>query len=219
MQKPSRTKEIQALVAASPWLRAIDARLANGLVNSGRSVSVESGAGIYALSDQDQSVFAVVSGAVGIQLDDGQSGIVLGHVFGPGAWFGEAAAITGLPRQIGAIALTDCQLFRVPYEALIQLEQDDQPIWRALGALAVTNGALAIRVARDLMLADSKLRSLTILTRISDAFAPTRAIPLTQQHLAEICRLSRSAFAKLVAELEADGLVQRKYGSLVVVPQ
>ncbi len=155
MQKPSRTKEIPALVAASPWLRAIDTRLANSLVNSGRSVSVESGAGIYALSDHDQSVFAVVSGAVGIQLDDGQSGIVLGHVFGPGAWFGEAAAITGSPRQIGAIALTDCQLLRVPYEALIQLEQDDQPIRRALGTLAVTNGALAIRVARDLMLADS----------------------------------------------------------------
>lgn len=58
-----------------------------------------------------------------------------------------------------------------------------------------------------------------ILPIISDAFEETRAIPLTQRYLAEMWRLSRTVFAKLVAELEVYGSVQQEYGSLVVLPQ
>jgi len=209
-------KAQEELTQNSPWLAAIGPELTNSLMSCAQLSRVKQGANVYALGDDDGCIYGLSEGAVGIQVDDADTGVAIGHVFGQGAWFGEASAITGKPRLIGAHALVECTLLRVSKSNLTRLEATHPQIWRALGVLAVMNTAVGIQIARDLMVLDGKARCLSTLSRIAVTFGQARIIPLTQKQLAEACRLSRSSFAKILAELESEGAVERKYGKLIV---
>lgn len=214
---PEIEDQKRRMTATSSWLKTIGQDLAGPLMAGARRLSVRKGASLYGLQDDDRSLFGVCEGAIGVQVDDRSSGVLLAHVFGPGSWFGEAAVITGMPRQIGTVALTESSVFKITRDYLMFMEDNVGEVWRALGVLSAFNSAVAIQVARDLMLSDSKVRCWSTLSRLADAFEPTRTIPMTHTQLAEICRMSRSGFARVLDEFEAEGRVSREYGRLVII--
>ena len=117
----------------SPWLRLIWLDLAEVILEHAKTASVKRGSQIYGFLDSDQDMVDVYSGATGIQIEDSDTGIMLAHVFGPGAWFGEAAVLTGLPRQIGVFALNDCELILLSALIVEKLAIKAPTIWRAVG--------------------------------------------------------------------------------------
>ncbi|WP_120500561.1 Crp/Fnr family transcriptional regulator [Roseovarius sp. EL26] len=201
----------------SRWLQALDTSTAQRILKEVTKIEFERSQNIYAIGDQNRELYGLIKGVVGVQIDHSEAGLALGHIFGPGDWFGEAAVITGTARLIGTIALTDCELFRITETGLHSILRELPDFWRALGVLSALNGALAIQVSRDLLIANTRERCLTILKRLANSSGRPRAIPLTQEQLAEACRVSRSGFAKLLSELEEEGYVRRKYGHVALV--
>ncbi|MGR3616586.1 MAG: Crp/Fnr family transcriptional regulator [Paracoccaceae bacterium] len=203
-------------MAKSRWLNAIGDDLARLVLAGANRRKVPSGQSIYALHDTEAALYGVLSGGVGVQIDDRETGVFLGHAIGAGGWFGEVTIVTGQPRVIGTVALTHCELLQIPGEYLVNAASERGDLWRALAVLTAMNAGTSIQAARDLMVQDTRNRCLSVLTRLAGSFPKDRAIPLTQQQLADTCRMSRSNFAKMMSELEAEGIVERRYGELIV---
>lgn len=201
----------------SPWLRLIGPDLDQIVLDHVKIVSVKRGSQIYGFLDSDQDMVGVYSGAIGIQIEDSDTGIMLAHVFGPGAWFGEAAVLTGLPRQIGVIALNDCELILLNALTVEKLAIKTPTIWRAIGMLSAINTKTALSTAGDLMVKDPEQRCIAVLRRLAQSTAQMDEIPVTQTQLSDMCQLSRSALSVFLKKFEQQGLLRVAYGKLEIL--
>lgn len=201
----------------SQWLQLIGPDVRQLVLEHVKTVSVKRGSQIYEFLDFDQDMVGVYSGAVGIQMEDRDTGIMLAHVFGPGAWFGEAAVLTGLPRQIGVVALSDCELVLLNAHTVEKLTIKTPTIWRAIGMLSAINTKTALATAGDLMVKDPEQRCLAVLNRLAQSTAQMDEIPVTQTQLSDMCQLSRSALSVFLKKFEQRGLLRVGYGKLEIL--
>lgn len=77
--------------------------------------------------DLSQEMFFVLSGKVRLEKRTGLTGKVLAHM-GAGSYFGEMAALSGVPRAATAIAETDCDVAAVDGEVFHRLLRDNDDL-------------------------------------------------------------------------------------------
>ncbi|NDR56168.1 Crp/Fnr family transcriptional regulator [Aliiruegeria sabulilitoris] len=204
----------RSILAHSVWLRSIDAEFARSVLDAAQRQTVRKGKLIYEMMDPAGGIYGVLDGMVGVRLDLGHAVVLTGHAFGPGDWFGEAAAITGMPRQVTVAALSDCDLVHLPLTQLQQICDTTPSGWRCLGIQSAISTGVAARVARNLLITDPRQRVRMVLQDLSGPGRTRRFLPITQTDLAEMCALSRSVISKILGTLEESGQVQRRYGRM-----
>jgi CRP-like cAMP-binding protein len=162
-------------------------------------------------------MFGLVSGGLGVSVGQGESSPYIGHFALPGAWFGEAAAITRQPRRIGLSATRDTQMFHLPLPKIDEIVADDPAAWRWLALVTVGHLDTAISACDDLMLRDHVKRCIALLLRLSGRRRVTPSGPtpveidIRQDEIATLANVARTTAGKVLGMLEAKGLVEQSY--------
>jgi CRP-like cAMP-binding protein len=110
-------------------------------------------------------------------------------------------------------------LLHLPIAEFEAIAAEDPQAWRWLAVLPIQQTVLATGVAEDLMIRDPRRRLLATLLRLAalrGPFAGTEPqdVMVSQEDLASIVNLSRTAVGLMLRALEAEGLVGRRYSRI-----
>lgn len=170
---------------------------------------------VYGLGDPPGGLWGLVAGGLAIEIAPAERGPYFGHFARPGAWFGEAAVITRMPRRVGLRATRASLLAFLSLQRFDAIAAEDPLVWRWLAILSVLHTDLAISVGDDLMIRDPRRRTIALLLRLAgcrqDEPGPTFEIDASQGDVAAMVNLSRTAFGLILNELEAEGLIEHSY--------
>lgn len=197
------------------WLQPVPSHVSQDLLSRAELVAANRGDPIFMPGDPVGGIYRLISGVLGATDPDGARDGLVGHLLGPGAWFGEGPALTRMPRRVGIVAMTEARLAYLPLAAVEDAGRSCPDLWRGLAGLSAANAAVAVQVARDLMTPRPEDRCVAILSRLSASIGPGTPIPLSQEQLADMCILSRGAVSRILSRLESAGRVQRGYRELV----
>ena len=183
----------------------------------------KAGEPVYAVGDPPGGIYGLVSGGLGIAIAPGERGPYFAHLARPGAWFGEAAAITGQGRRVGLSATRDTDLLQLPLHDILEMARADPTIWRFMALITIGHLDLAIGASDDLMIRDHAARCVAVLLRLGGARRddPDRPGPVdvdvTQEDLATLANVSRTTARALLGRLEAGGLISRSYRRITIL--
>jgi CRP/FNR family transcriptional regulator, cyclic AMP receptor protein len=171
---------------------------------------------LYNRGDAADGFWIVEKGQIKLGHHDAQGVMNVLFILGQGDSFGELACLGQFARVLDAEALAAAEMLWVSDAIFSTVVGSSPDISR--GMLRVM--AIQLQEAFDNLL---MLRSMPAPKRLAMrllAFAGDRAPPvklgIKQQELAELIGVSRMTIASALAELEAKGLVTRRYGHLVV---
>jgi len=196
-------------------LRSLSAAELRALEQRCRWRRYRSGQQIVDRLSEDRSVFFVVQGRVRV-VDYSPGGReVVYAILGPGAHFGELAAIDGRGRSASVLAIEDCILARITPDDLDSLLRRYSDL-----ALALIRHLVAIIRTSDERITElSTLGALERVGRVLLRLAEPRAddpnvwsiarLP-TQSSIAAQIGTSRETVARTLAQLAHDGLIERQ---------
>lgn len=189
-----------------------------------RSRRVARGAVIVPQGASGHPLYGVLSGALEIRLLAADGGVsVIEHV-GPGQLFGLTSLATGAPSSYEAVAAAPTRLLCIDAAAYTLLMDSVPGFGRALLREFARrhDGTVQQLAAARLQGGMERLTLALAQLRREQAPAPDGrgAVPLrtTQQALAELAGLSRQRVNTLLSQLESQGRVQRRYGTLWLLP-
>ena len=200
----------------SVWQQFLPLEALQDMKNATQQRTLHPGQRLSEIGETSNYLFGVERGFVAIHTDDDHQLDVIGHIFGPGEWFGIAAILSDKPRFVGSSALTDVRVLQVPKIAFERLAQKHPILWKAIAVLSAMNAEVAVRVARDTLIKSPTDRCAATLNRLVGRQPLPCELPITQSQLADICSLSRGAVSKALAALEATGFIARGYSSITV---
>ena len=169
------------------------------------------------LGDPPGGMFGLVSGGLGVSVASHDGGPYLGHIARPGAWFGEAAAITRQPRRIGLVATRDAQMFHLPLPRIDEIVFADPGAWRWLALVPIGHLDTAISACDDLMLRNHVKRCIAVLLRLggcrhaSSEISSSAEIDISQDELAMLANVARTTVGAILKKLEIAGHIKQSY--------
>jgi CRP/FNR family transcriptional regulator, cyclic AMP receptor protein len=210
-------RQAHAFIRRVTWLSETSPDFRDQLLAKCDLLSFKAGQSVYDAGDEPGGVFGVVEGHIELHLPAHDGGPTLTLVGGPGFWAGDIAAVTGQPRRIAIVAGSDCQLLRFSRAEILRMATNDPVVWRYLALLLARNLRKAINVIDAISRRDPVARvAATLLNLTEDPPQDLRAISASQSDLAALTRLSRSAVNSALKDLQAGGLIQRRYGAIDV---
>jgi CRP/FNR family cyclic AMP-dependent transcriptional regulator len=207
----------------SGWLSHLPQDLADALVSEGRTRKYTAGDTVYAVGQEQQSLFGIQSGVVRMLISVNDHPLHFAHVTGPGFWFGEFEFIMPQPRVMEMVAAEQLILTEITREAFDKIAVGDPRAWQAVAILAGLNQAIALGAADDLLVKDSMQRLVSVLLRLAgyrngfQGNPPIDKVPVTQRELADASCLSLSKTAALLSELADQGGVTTDYRSIRIL--
>lgn len=178
------------------------------------------GALIYSRTEAPQGLYLVRSGSVLFGLDGANGKRLLLRVVRENGILGEAVAYDGRAAAASAEARTALETDMIPAYRLRALRREHPEIDAALGQLAAANlrGLLGILEEQALLpLQERALSRLVRLCRDEGQLTPDPAVlrlDLTQSEFAAMLGVSRQATNELLGELEAAGVVRRRFKAI-----
>jgi small-conductance mechanosensitive channel/CRP-like cAMP-binding protein len=124
------------LLAELPIFSALDPEDIAQLAEAGSRVrAMPGGPPLVAQGDRDDSMFVILSGEVGVDIDLPTGGTKRVAHLVPGAVFGEMSLLTGEPRSATVVAISNSALFRLDKAALAPLFERHPHLPRQLGEI------------------------------------------------------------------------------------
>lgn len=202
--------------AAAGFVTALPADIRQRLLDHGSSCQFSKGELIQQRGDIGREFWYIQSGAIQIGRYSVDGKLTIFAVLGPGESFGEQAFLGEFPRMVDAIAGSDAILTKIG-EAELQaaIEADARVARTLLKAMAnmVQQAFDMIEAVRNLPTVERVGQALLRLCSEGDRNVP---IPITQQDLADLVGVSRVSLGKALARLEETGLIERRYGRIIV---
>lgn len=204
------------------WLGDLPRDFADSFVAIGRWVRLDRGQIVFGNGEEGTYLYGIARGTARMHITMNEHEQRMGHIIGPGFWFGDAEFVAGIPRIMEVDAATDLVLLRVVLSDFRQLAQAFPDAWRWISLLVVQHMFISIGAADDLMLADARKRLAAVLLRLSGrrlghlASPPINIIPATQQELAAAANLSRASAGRILKEMEEMGEISIEYGALQI---
>lgn len=200
----------------SVWQQFLSPEALQDMKNATQVRTLHRGQRLSEIGDTSNHLIGVERGFVAIHTDDDHQLDMIGHVFGPGEWFGIAAILSDKPRFVGSSALTEVRVRQLPKNAFERIAQKHPHLWKTIAVLSVMNAEVAVRVARDTLIKSPTDRCAATLNRLVGRQPLPCELPITQSQLADICSLSRGSVSKALTALEATGAITRGYSSITV---
>lgn len=172
--------------------------------------------------DPCDGCYGIAAGAVSLTSALSAPDSPVAHVVNPGEWYGVDAIFAHSPRTTSGLARGATLIAHLSLAAIDRLADAYPDTWRNLGIVAVANLHIAMNIAVDQMIHDSRRRCLAALLRLAGCrfadHADTQPIARVNQHeLAEIANLSRNVVNKVLRRAEDDGQVVIRYGAIELV--
>lgn len=217
-----RDAAIRPFMASHGWLAATPPHFRDEVLSRCITRRAEKGQQIFGRGDPPGGLWGLVSGTVAIEVESGQE-TFLGHFAGPGYWIGAGPTITGQDRSVGVVATQASTLLLLPSVGFKEIAATDPEAWRWLAVLPMMQSLLALGIAQDLMIRSSRRRLVAILLRLGASRGPfakadPEIITATQDEIAAMANLSRTATGKMLRELETTGCLSMGYRSIRIAP-
>ena len=171
-----------------------------------QEIDLSRNAVLFYEGDQDDQLFAVLSGKVklGRTAADGRENMVA--IMGPGDVFGEMALFDPSPRSTNAVAVSETRLAAIKHESFKRAQQLDPTI----SDQVIKTLARRLRLAKALLdLADRFGRPATDGVLV--------AHELTQEELAQLVGASRETVNKALAEFVSRGWIRLEARAVVIL--
>lgn len=208
------------------WLTTQSTDFSNALLEVARIREYQTGQSIFFAGDEMDGLDGLISGSVGVYSAPTENPPVLYHIAGPGLWTdGGRVHSKENTRVVSPVARNDVTTAHVRREALQDLEAEFPDLRLRLVALS--------SIYLDfftLLNADNSNRDIDALTRaairrlLGEGFLPgcefpgdPVEIPVTQNEIAELARLSRNAVGPILRKLEKAGAISLGYRKITVL--
>lgn len=197
------------------WLSRRPAAFREEVVRRSRLRCFAAGESFYNAGDPPMGMVGVVSGTMYIRMPPADS---IGSIAAIGQWIGDAAAFMGTLRWVSLTAGSRLFVLHLP-QAGFEVMIADAVNCRHFAINTAEALAEAVTVVANLIQPDSEIRvAQRPLTRMGVHGADrTHAIDIAQADLATMCRLSRQTLNKVLAGLEARGIVALGYRRIDVI--
>ena len=204
------------------WLREMDPRVAQTLVEAARRRSLEKGEPLFSPGDPVGGIFAVIRGGMLLSAPSRDGLVRPGHISRAGHWFGFLPAVTGNARAVAAEATEPTVLAHVPTAAVERLWTSDPDAKRVLARLTDLSMQVLYRVVTDLLIRETDRRIGSVLLRVTgadDGIAAddARGVSLTHALLAELSNASRESVGRAIAHFTERGWITARYGRVSVL--
>jgi CRP-like cAMP-binding protein len=168
----------------------------------------------------------IISGyvAASVPLDTGKRLPI--QLFGQNEWFGEQPLITKQPSAHEYTCMTAVELITMPKNCFDSARHQDVNFGHFLSALVAWRGQQQDEKMVWMRLGSSPLRVVMGLAQFAEAARPRLVprsmvdvsrkidIPISQQHIADYCGVSRTLFSKNIQHLAKDGWLKLRYGGI-----
>lgn len=210
---------METALARFGWLAHCSAGFRGFVLANLVEFDVKPGRQLTHAGDPTGGLFAVAEGQGVFHAALGASSVAVSSFLFPGSWWGQGPLV-GLARIGLVTALTECRIATLPLGVLRQRLAEHPGDWEAI---AQSYSDLFVQVTgaqRDLLIPGHGRRLAATLLRLGDnrhrrfAVAVPDSFVCTQEDLASAVGLARNATGRLVRRLEADGLVEARYGRL-----
>lgn len=205
------------------WLSHFNPELVDALLSTGRFVKLEKGETLYDIGQQQVCLHCIVCGSARFEISMNEQPTRLGHLIGPGFWFGENELAFGKSAILEVTCASKSVIFYLTETQFTAIAARHANAWKAIAALSSMNVGLAIGATDDLMIRNSRQRLSAVLLRLAarrNAFQeqpPLDNLILTQADLSAAANLSRSKTAEIMRSLTDVGAVQTSYGGLTIL--
>ncbi len=219
----SSLADARAKLGSIGWLSIVPETFRTAVLARVHLVHFKAGEPVYAVGDPPGGIYGLVSGGLGIAIAPGERGPYFAHLARPGAWFGEAAAITGQGRRVGLSATRDTELLQLPLHDILEMSRTDPIIWRFMALITIGHLDLAIGASDDLMIRDHATRCVAVLLRLGGVRTddPERQDPVdvdvSQEDFATLANVSRTTARAMLGRLEAAGFIRQSYRRITVL--
>lgn len=211
-----KTKETINLPKCCPWMSGLDDVALQRLQGELQLRVFDAGSVVCRGGEPTHHWIGVFSGLLYAQ-HDGERWLPGGGAVAPGGWLGDQALLRRDPWAADVVALRRSQIGLLPAETYVWLRE------RSLGFGHLLLGRLEqqVRKCRQYMQAgriggaDERVAQ-TLLTLFDPVLHPAVGMTLriTQEELAEICRLSRQRVNQALQRLVSLGLLRLRYGGV-----
>jgi CRP-like cAMP-binding protein len=220
MARGSTAQYASNLTAAGGWFSRAPKPFRDAVLDRCLWCPVQANETLYWAADKSDDLFCCAMGTVALYSRFGTGENPLIHLARPGYWFGAASFISGESRRVSAVARGDAVIARVPARAMTQLLDARPEWWSQLAACALEYADLSVIATIDALIPDHDMRCAATLLRLA-GLRPARValdgqadVPVTQDELALLLRVSRSTLVQVLRRLNDRGLVEMRYGSL-----
>jgi CRP-like cAMP-binding protein len=178
---------------------------------------------VYGHDSDTRALYGVLDGAVRMLITTSEQPLRLGHVAGPGFWFGDPGFVLGIGRLLEIEAAGGTRLPVLRRDAFDRLARTRPEAWEGLARLSVKNSMLAMAAADDLLIREPRRRLVATLLRLASRrgarpdLPPLDTIPILQRELADVVNTARSSAAKTIAGLVAEGAVETSYRAIRIL--
>lgn len=203
-------------------LAAIDPGFRMAMVDACKWRRFNAGDVVTTSGDACDGCYGIAEGAVSLTTALGAPDSPVAHIVNAGEWYGVDSIFARMPRTTSSVARAPTLIAHLSFDAIDKLVSQFPDTWRNLGMLAVANLHIAMNIAVDQMIPDSRRRCLAALLRLAgrrfEDYADAQPIArVNQQELGEIANLSRNLVSKILRRAENDRLVTIHYGAIELV--
>lgn len=206
-------------VTQLPFFRVFSPDAVAPLISATRWHRYESGQTVLDAGDEAADVFIVAAGTLRvITRSTGGDEIILNEI-GPGALFGEIAAIDGAMRSAGIVSLTQsavCAIAAKPFmEFVLGTREASLQLMRSLAALVRAKDARLL----ELTVLPTRPRLIALLLRLArarDAGGLIVSPPRPHHELAARIGTRREVVSRIISALQREGLAERSRGGLIL---
>lgn len=215
--------QARAVLSARGWLTKTPASFREAILSGTSLHHFAEGETIYAQGDRPAGVWGLAQGLVGIELSGQHRDPTYAFFASKGFWIGAHTLVMPGERQVGLVALRPSALLHLPAQTFHALSQTAPEAWRWLAVLPLLQNVIALGTLQDLMLRDPEKRVAAILLRLAGCRGPMASadpddIFVTQEQLAEMISISRTALGRILRMLQAEGAIARQYGRISIDP-
>ncbi len=177
---------------------------------------------VFLKGDPGDSLYAIVSGRVGITTTSEGGKEIFLNILGPGEVFGEIALLDGKERTAGARALDPAELLRVDQADFLPFLERNPTLSIRLMRILCERIRWTSDIIEDTIFLDIPHRlAKRLLTLVNQYGKPTREgitidIKLTQENLGQMLGVTRESVNKGIRALEAQGIIVHEHGSISI---
>lgn len=209
------------LLTTKGWLADQPEDLRRQILSAAHIMERQPGEYVYAMGDAPAGIYALTSGRLKF-VNYLSSGREVGTwITEPVDWFGEVSMFDRLPRLQSTIALDRSVILHLPAPAFEAIVAACPAFWRNFGLILSGHLRTAMRFLEDVAAEASHIRvgRLLVMMAAGESEREVTAgvvVEVSQDQLASTTGLSRQSANKALKRLEADGLVERRYGAVIL---
>jgi CRP/FNR family cyclic AMP-dependent transcriptional regulator len=207
-------------LSAHPFFEGLGPELIDQVCSHAITRVVKAGTVLYTKGDPGNSLFAVITGTVGISVPsvDGKDTVLA--QLAAGEIFGEIALLDGQPRSADVAAITDCELMVINRRDFVPFMHGHPEVaFKFIDILCERLRRTNEQVERVMYL-DLPTRLAQVLIQLAqsgEASAEGRKISMTQREIGQMIGMSRESTNKQLRNWEEHNWVRLERGSIVLL--